>query len=52
MNDAIRDMLSAYDLSTVASATDDVIRFLPHPANVSIWAKEFFMAVAEKVRFV
>jgi len=36
----------------VTSARDDVIRFLSLRAGLSIWSKEFFMAVAEKVRFV
>ena len=36
----------------VTSARDDVIRFLPRSADVSIWTKEFFTAVAEKIKFV
>ena len=45
----IRERIETLD---VASAKEDVIRFLSRPADVSIWAKEFFMVVAEKVRFV
>jgi len=45
----IRKRIEALD---VTSAKDDVIRFLSYPEDVSIWATEFFMAVAEKIRFV
>ena len=36
----------------VASAKDDVMRFLPRTADVSIWGKDFFIAVAEKIQFL
>jgi len=45
----IRERIEALD---VASAKDDVKRFLSRSADVSIWAKEFFLAVAEKIRFM
>ena len=45
----IRERIDALD---VASAKDDVKRFLSRSVDVSIWAKEFFLAVAEKIRFV
>lgn len=45
----IRERIEALD---VASAKDDVVRFLSNPGDVSIWSKEFFMAVAEKVRII
>jgi len=45
----IRERIETLD---VTSAKDDVIRFLSLPADLSIWSKEFFMSVAEKVRFL
>jgi predicted nucleotidyltransferase component of viral defense system len=36
----------------VTSAKDDVRRFLPHSADISIWTKEFFIAVSDMIRFV
>ena len=33
----------------VAAARSDVERFLPDPSAVSVWSREFFSAVAEKV---
>ena len=35
----------------VFAARDDVARFLNDPAGVSIWSRDFFMAVANKIRF-
>ena len=35
----------------VTSARDDVKRFLPHTTDLSIWTKEFFLSVAEKIQF-
>ena len=33
----------------VADARSDVERFLPDPSAVSVWSREFFSAVAEKI---
>ena len=40
------------DMLDVASAKDDVVRFLPNGIDLSIWSRDFFTALAEKVRFV
>jgi predicted nucleotidyltransferase component of viral defense system len=45
----IRNRIEALD---VAAAKNDVKRFLPLHADISIWDKVFFLAVAEKIRFV
>ena len=45
----IKQRIEALD---VDSARDDVMRFLSHRVNLSIWTKEFFMAVAEKIRLI
>ena len=45
----IRERIEALN---VASAKDDVIRFLSNSETLSIWTKEFFLAVAEKIRYV
>jgi predicted nucleotidyltransferase component of viral defense system len=44
----IRARIEALDVN---SAKNDIARFLSHPADVSIWTKDFFIAVAEKIRF-
>ena len=36
----------------VSSAKDDVKRFLSHSTDVSIWTREFFQAVAEKIQYI
>lgn len=35
----------------VESAKNDVIRFLPIGSNVSIWSRDFFLSLIEKIRF-
>jgi len=45
----IKGRIEALD---VTSAKNDIARFLSHPEHVSIWSRDFFMAVAEKIRFV
>ena len=45
----IKERIEALD---VVSAKNDVVRFLSNPADTSIWSKDFFMAVAEKIQFV
>ena len=44
----IRERIEALD---VASAKDEVKRFLSQSTDVSIWSKEFFIAVAEKIKY-
>lgn len=39
------------DMLDVAAAKDDVVRFLPADADLAIWSKDFFKALAGKVRF-
>jgi hypothetical protein len=33
----------------VADAQSEVVRFLPDPSAVSVWSREFFSAVAERI---
>jgi hypothetical protein len=45
----IKERIKAFD---VISAVDDVKRFISHRSDLSIWTREFFFAVAEKIRFI
>lgn len=44
----LRERIETLD---VRAAQEDVRRFLPDPGSISIWSKEFFFAIADKVRF-
>lgn len=43
----LRQAITALD---VGQARNDVVRFLRRPEDLDIWSKDFFMAVAEKIR--
>jgi len=49
LRELLRERIENLD---VTSARDDVKRFLPHSTDVSIWTREFFLAVAEKIQFI
>jgi hypothetical protein len=52
-SDLLRKLLhERIESLNIHSAKDDVIRFLSKPSEVNIWTNEFFMAVAEKMKFV
>ncbi len=48
-HDLLRERIETFDLE---SAKTDVVRFVVNPDSVSIWSREFFMAVAAKIVFV
>ena len=48
-SELLRKRIEAFDIE---SAKSDVVRFVVNPDSVSIWSKDFFMAVAGEIAFV
>jgi hypothetical protein len=47
---AFRSLLAArIDYLNVAAARSEVVRFLPDPAAVEVWSREFFLAIADRI---
>ena len=47
--DALRERLSSVDINLVKA---DVLPFLNNPAETDIWSKDYFLQLAERIRFV